>query len=1241
MSGNCARQRESGELNKRTQLVPNVVIDLFLRARQYECMSRVGSASTLLQRRMRELRKSWIACLVLALCLVVGLGALLGWLTYRQQRQHLETQFLRRAVQHSRGIHPDKVEGLTGTLNDLESPSYQRLKQHLKQIRLEDEKYRFVYLMRRLDDGTVVILLDSESPDSPDYSPPGDVYDEADIEEQEFFEHGVARVFPPEADRWGTWVSAYAPVLNPETGEVIALFGIDVDAADWQATLYGKLLWPLLIAVVLMAGVAIFCWALRKRGQTHNQFATLMVRNGEMISIAVLGLLLTGFFTWFNANSEKQQRHDSFYRVADRDLARIQQRLEYLRDFVLPSFDRYLSLQTDFDHQFFGEWALALLARPGQHSWGWVSQVPDPELALFEEKHADRFSGIWELDAEGQPQASRTRPVYYPLTAIEPMAEVGEALGYDLGSESRRLAAIEEAIATRLPTASDPIDLAIDLPDREVLMIVHPVFNRSDEDTLLGLIISPRSWPTLMQPGLARYRSHHSFSLLREDAPPHLMFSNCPNKDSSHDHSFIRYVGIFGQVLKLEAHPGPDFYTEQRSDAAPYTLIFGLMMTGATALLLGMPLRQRRLLEALVKERTAELQKSKEEIESLAKYSRTFRWEVDNQGFYTFVSENVSDLIGYRPEELVGKKTFFDLAPEEDWDELKQHAFQLLQAGELDEDYENRLLTKQGQIKWVRTTALPKLDEQGQKTGFYGWDRDITGRKEAEAATLRTERERARLATAIEQSPETIVITDAEGLIEYVNPAFEKSTGYTAIEALGQKPSILKSGEQDSSFYEEMWATIAAGQIWSGRIINRRKDGSLFTEEATISPVRDDKGAVTHYIAIKRDITEELERETMYRQSQKMESIGRLAGGIAHDFNNMLQVILGNTELAMESAKGNELLQQDLNQVISAAKRSMELTRQLLAFSSRQAVKPELINLNKAVPESLAMLKRLLEASIELTWKPTTEAAQIKLDPTQLDQVLVNLCVNARDAIGERGIIKLSTNLTTLSGNELLTGENAAPGDYVVLTVEDDGCGMAPDVLKNIFEPFFTTKQKGRGTGLGLSTVYGILKQNGGYIDVTSSLGYGTTFNLYFPLCEDPVVEVEHDYQIHPVDQDAGILVVDDEADILQIAERTLKKMGYRVWTADLPQHALEILSDPNNDIDLLLTDIVMPEMNGKALAEQARTQQPDLACLFMSGYSEDIITKNGIVSDEVHFLAKPFEAEELAKAVQAALSRK
>ncbi len=511
----------------------------------------------------------------------------------------------------------------------------------------------------------------------------------------------------------------------------------------------------------------------------------------------------------------------------------------------------------------------------------------------------------------------------------------------------------------------------------------------------------------------------------------------------------------------------------------------------------------------------------------------------------------------------------------------------------------------------------------------------------------RTASAHERLMAAFEQVGETIVITDAGGIIEYVNPAFAKISGYRNDEAVGKHVRLLKSGIHDAAFYKDMWSTVTQGRTWQGRFINRRKDGTLYTEDATLSPMRDSAGRIVNYVAVKRDISEHLrdaeekiKLQAQLGQAQKLDSIGRLAGGVAHDFNNMLQSILGYTELALESCEPSGPLYDDLQEILKAAHRSADLTRQLLAFARKQTITPKAFDINTAITGMLKMLRRLLGEDINLKWIPGVATATVKMDPSQLDQILANLTVNARDALNGSGTLTIATRKLTITEPPIGMAD-VSPGTYIVLTVSDTGCGMTRETFDHLFEPFFTTKPRGEGVGLGLATVYGIVKQNGGFITVDSKLGQGTTFDVYLPPAAVPAETqqtVESDTPC--VGGSETILVVEDEKAISVTICRFLCSLGYNVIAATSPEEALNQADAYAGAIDLLVTDVVMPGMNGRDLACLMAARRPSLICLFISGYTEDIIAHRGVLEDGFFFLPKPFTKIALARKIRDVLGR-
>jgi PAS domain S-box-containing protein len=499
------------------------------------------------------------------------------------------------------------------------------------------------------------------------------------------------------------------------------------------------------------------------------------------------------------------------------------------------------------------------------------------------------------------------------------------------------------------------------------------------------------------------------------------------------------------------------------------------------------------------------------------------------------------------------------------------------------------------------------------------------------------EASRDRLAMAVEQTAETIVITDTEGAILYVNPAFEKTSGYTCAEALGQNSRILKSGKQDADFYRRVWETLGRGEMWSGHFINRRKDGALYEEEATISPVRDATGKVVNFVAVKRDVTREVRLEAQYRQSQKMDAIGELAGGVAHDFNNILAVIQMQAHFLKTDDGITPAQLQATKEIGRAAQRAITLIRQLLQFSRKQMLQLRDLDLNESINEMIKMLRCTIGENIKLQFKFTMHDLFIHADASMMDQVVLNLAVNARDAMPNGGRLVIETSGVELDEFAASQSAQARPGSFVCLSVSDTGCGIPEEILPKIFEPFFTTKDVGKGTGLGLATVFGIVQQHQGWIKVYSEAGHGTVFKIYLPRLAGMIKRAKKKKM--PDSLPTGketILLVEDEKPLLVLMRKALSRLGYRVLEAPTGVRALQVWKAHREDISLLLTDLVMPDgMTGKELAQGLLRENPKLKVVYMSGYSAEVIGRDFPLESGVNFLAKPFQVQMLAQTVR------
>ena len=418
----------------------------------------------------------------------------------------------------------------------------------------------------------------------------------------------------------------------------------------------------------------------------------------------------------------------------------------------------------------------------------------------------------------------------------------------------------------------------------------------------------------------------------------------------------------------------------------------------------------------------------------------------------------------------------------------------------------------------------------------------------------------------------------------------------------------------------------------------RTRDGKAIPVEITGKILLDEQGQPMALQGVARDIANRLLLENQLRQAQKMESVGRLAGGVAHDFNNMLSVIIGNAQLAIESIETDHPAHKHLQDVVVAAQRSSELTRQLLAYARKQAVRPQVLDLNETVASMLKMLQRLIGEDVNLIWKPGPMLWPVCVDPSQIDQILANLGINARDAITGVGTITIETQNVTLDETYGDSHPGFVPGDYVMLVVSDSGMGMDQETLGQIFEPFFTTKPEGEGTGLGLATVYGTVKQNNGFINVYSETGHGTSFKIYIPrtgIIEEQITEPASTPSVHGTET---ILLVEDELAVLNLAQTVLERYGYHVLAAQSPDQAVMLATDHEGPIHILVTDVIMPEMNGKMLRDKLLVQRPDLKTLFMSGYTANVIAHQGIIEAGINFIQKPFSIQTLTAQVREVL---
>ena len=599
-------------------------------------------------------------------------------------------------------------------------------------------------------------------------------------------------------------------------------------------------------------------------------------------------------------------------------------------------------------------------------------------------------------------------------------------------------------------------------------------------------------------------------------------------------------------------------------------------------------------------------------------------WLKDGEGQFLAVNKPWCDFVGVTAEQAVGHRDT-ELFPPEVARKFREEEQQLVAAGQSVMVTES-LPDASGQPRWFESHKTPLFDAEGRLSAHIGIARDITER-------MRNEQERARLFAAIEHSGEAIVITDSQCRIQYVNAAFEQNTGYTKAEALGQNPRFLKSGQHDAAFYRSIWNGLKQDGVWRGRFTNRHKQGRLFYEDATITAVVDADGQVLTYIAVKRDVTRAVQMEEQLRQAQKLEAIGQLAGGVAHDFNNILSAVMMQAGLVQMAPGLDEDARNALLEVGRTAQRGAAFTRRLLLFSRRTTPTLQALDLNELVANLLKMLRRLVPEDVSLDFQPTPGLPTVAADGGMMDQVIMNLVLNARDAMPQGGGITLRSQLLVFEALDCAADPNRRPGAFVCLTVADTGCGMDAATLKRIFEPFFTTKEAGKGTGLGLATVHGIVAQHHGWVEVESAVGHGTTFRVYLPAKAEPTTAVSGKAADEEAPRGTGtLLLVEDEEGLRQSLTRTLQRLGYQVHVAQSGEEAMRLWPAVGAEVALVLTDMVMPgTISGWDLALTLQGLKPGLPVILSTGYTDRIDTRLGLPPGMV-LLPKPYGVATLAR---------
>jgi PAS domain S-box-containing protein len=1071
---------------------------------------------------------------ILILLGIILSGIALSLWRIQQVDRRMRDALLDEALLIGEALRGDALAEFRCNQSDLGTPNYERIKAQLVEARKLFPYIRFIYAMREQPDGRISFLVDSEPPESTDYSPPGQSYDEASVVLREVFGSGKAMTEGPMKDRWGVWFSAFVPLYHPYNNSQVGVLGVDIDASEWRSDLLRGVIPPVVATLVLIILAVIFLYVRRvpvgAPGHRVNQ-------RWEMVVSLVFGVVLTVAFALAVNENEIWKNHQAFRRLATVQANALQALLYRMEGTYLEAIARFFKSSDSVDRHEFADYMDYLLKRPYAKSWSWVPVVEEQNREAFEvanrhPEHASFF--VWEHGPGGTPVPAEPRRLYYPVCFIEPLAQHQTWLGYDLGSEPDYTKAMTEADQSGMLSISTPRPLPAAGPGMysEVFL---PVYQRDGSGRLSGFATASIEMDQLLARMMGRDKELGAEDALVElyfmesnRSPLFLASSDSDRKGKLMDDlvtqkglrglmSFAAPAFAFGRAFAVVAKPGPGFTNLYSRHEGLRAGAVGLVVTGLVTALMTLLTNRRAKLEREVVARTAELRKSEESYRGLFNAIQQSIYIQDEKAKFIDVNVGAAERYGYAREEFIGRTSKFLSAPGKN------------DLGRMREYFDGA---------WA-----------GKPQHFEFW-------------------------------------------------------------------GLCKNGEV---FPEDVWLC----------------KGTYMGKDVVI--------AVSTDISERKKSEEETRRlQSQLLQSQKMESIGRLAGGVAHDFNNMLQAIIGNTNLAKQEIAPDAPVADYLNEIEQSAHRSARLTRQLLAFASKQTIQPRILDLNDTVAGMLKMLQRLIGEDIELLWRPGPNLWPVKIDPGQIDQILANLAVNARDAVSVNGMIEIETSNHACDPDHCSRScTRCRPCKNVVISVRDNGCGMNDEVRQHLFEPFYTTKEPGKGTGLGLATVFGIVQQNEGAIDVESAPGQGTTIRILLPMIETaqplPVpASVES-----ALNGRETILLVEDEAMILQVGMISLQRLGYAVLVASTPDIALRVAQEFPDPIHLLITDVIMPGMNGPDLARRIVDLKPDIACLFMSGYTADVISTRSVLDESVNFIQKPFTISELAAKIRLVLDNR
>jgi PAS domain S-box-containing protein len=1204
-------------------------------------------------------RFGWIV--VAAAALIIGMGgyAALQWRTHLATEQ-VRNRLVEQAFDLARAINPERVRALTFTPEDAGRPEFQRLCSQMTAYR-SAVGARAVWGVAPRDGRFWFGPAAYAQGDSRSVSPGMRFEQPPHIDRILTEDHAFAAL--PRMDHRGDRFAAIAPVRDPRSGQLLMIVGLELAADQWRAALFqtrrDSILSVLVLIILLFLGAGAVAWRSRLTPDRAARW-----RSTEVYTLAAVGLTLTLMAAWAFDDSQRRFSHRQFRQLA---LASFDLVLRAFRDLQvnkLGSLELFFQSSQEVNRDEFQRFTAAMARQKGIQSIAWIPPVPDERRAEWEARA--RAEGlmdfaIWQPDARGGRQPAAGRSIYFPVWFVEPYLENAMALGFDQGSEAARREALETARESGLPTVSAPVCPIGLAADTKGLSVFQPFYmGEGAMRELTGFGLAAVQVKAFLQTALSSPMADTTATVveLYQNLPgqPPLFISDSWTEagftstgkpgiwhSSDPKHGFLCQsfpLFAFGQAYTLFVHPSPEFLASLPARAWGIALAVGLVLTAVLTALAHVLLRRRAVLETQVQTRTAEL---KATLYSIGDAVVT----ADIHGRIRQMNPVAVEFTGWPEAEAQGQPLEQVLRIGGDRDDPEPNLLASVLAGKGAEGLNGHdawLVDRHGGRRPIDYSGAAIRSEQGDFGGMVLVLRDSSERKQAEAALYQ---QNDLLWRITDTSPVGIVVTDANGRITFVNGTAETITGLS-------REQLFRRGHQDIPWrlfdadggpltqadFPFRKILTAQGPISDVQYALDRPDGRRVLLSVNGAPLRDAAGKISGAVFSLSDITAQKQLQESFLQAQKMESVGRLAGGVAHDFNNMLSVINGYSEMLLGRLAADDPIRGEVQEILGAGRRSELLVRQLLAFARKQAIAPVRLDLNKTVTATLKMLSRMIGEDIKLVWAPSRDIWPVRMDPAQLDQILSNLVVNARDAITGVGKVTIETSTASFDPAYCETHPNMQPGHYVLLAVSDNGSGMDRNTLAHLFEPFFTTKAQGQGTGLGLATVYGIVRQNNGFIDVSSEPGQGTTFKIYLPrLDEAPAINTSSAGPVRMATGTETVLLVEDEEALLKLSELLLKKLGYTVLAAGTPEQAIHLVQAHTGTIHLLMTDVVMPEMSGRDLWQRISAMRPELKCLYMSGYTANVITHHGVLDPGVHFLQKPFQLRDLAAKLREALA--